>query len=143
MGTSHVVSGLVAKYQEITRDIAEQQERIKLLLDQQRCLVGSIRVFDPNYEIETIKKKRTYSKCTMFEHGEVQRLILEALTIASSPRTSGELADSLIEVKGLEPTPPILGNCRKRVGNALRRLEQRRIVVQPGSRDGSMTWVLA
>lgn len=142
MGTPHVVSGLVAKYQEITRDIAEQRERIKLMLEQQRCLVGSIRLFDPDYEIETIKKKRPYAKCALFEHGEVQRLILESLTDAPTPCTAAELADRLIKTKGLEATKIVVENTRKRVANALRRLEQRDIVVQTASSGRSMTWTL-
>ncbi len=59
MAESHVVSGLVAKRSELVGQIEKLQDEIAEIRALMDCIDGSIKLFDPDYDLRTIKGKRT------------------------------------------------------------------------------------
>lgn len=143
MAKSHVLSGLVAKYQEVSSAIAEHQAQIKSLQQSLSDLKGSIRLFDSEYDLRSIQPKRPYKRSTIFTHGESQRRVLEALRDAVEPYSSRNIVDKILADKGIEPNSEVVINTQKRVVSALRSLEKRHLVNQVGSDGSALLWQLA
>lgn len=96
MTESHVVSGLVAKRSEIAGQIEAFQSEIARLQGAISYLDGSIKLFAPEYDLRTIKGKRTNQRNQYLEHGEGQRLTLDILRVAGNALCSREIADQVI-----------------------------------------------
>ena len=74
MAESHVVSGLLSKREEIAGQITTIQAEIGRLQGALTHLDNTIKLFSPQYDLRTIKGKRTYTKSKNFERGEAQRV---------------------------------------------------------------------
>ena len=59
MAESLVVSGLVSKRSEVAGQIISYQAEISRLQESLSHLDGSIKLFSPEYDLRTIKAKRT------------------------------------------------------------------------------------
>ncbi len=57
MAESHVISGLVAKYSELAGEIDYHQKTIKEIKVKIEAVETSIKLFDPDYDLRTIKTK--------------------------------------------------------------------------------------
>src|SRR5437588_10983800 len=77
MKNEHVLSGLIAKRAELAGRIEMMQREMRELVATIGHIDASIRVFDPNADIEDIKPKLP-PRFQAFK-GEVSRLVLDAL----------------------------------------------------------------
>jgi hypothetical protein len=59
MAESYVVSGLVAKRSELVGQINSLQDEIARLRCLMNCIDGSIKLFEPDYDLRIIKVKCT------------------------------------------------------------------------------------
>jgi hypothetical protein len=59
MAESHVVSGLLAKRSELVGQIEKLQDEIARVRALMYCIDGSIKLFDPDYDLRAIAGKRT------------------------------------------------------------------------------------
>ena len=69
MAESLVVSGLVSKRSEVAGQIISYQAEITRLQESLSNLDGSIKLFAPEYDLRTIKSKRTNTRNQYFSKG--------------------------------------------------------------------------
>lgn len=101
MAESHVVSGLVAKRSELSGLLNQHQEVIHKLLAAIATLNASIKLFAPDYDVQAIKAKAPKRLNPWFEHGEANRLVLDALRTAAVPQSTRQIGEAMIAGKGM------------------------------------------
>ena len=143
MAESHVVSGLLSKREEIAGQITTIQAEIGRLQGALTHLDNAIKLFSPQYDLRTIKGKRTYTKSKNFERGEAQRMTLDVLRELKKPLCSREIVDELLERKNIESTTANIVNLQKNILTILHSLEKRKIIVQVDNAGGALKWKVA
>jgi hypothetical protein len=144
MAESLVVSGLVSKRAEVAGKIASYQTEIAQLQGSLAHLDGSIKLFSPEYDLLTIKAKRTNKRNQYFTRGEAQRMTLDLLREAGRPLSSREITDQLLKRKGIEADAALVALIQKNVIAVLRRQEGR-LIMKAATQDSSgvMNWAIA
>jgi hypothetical protein len=140
MADSLVVSGLVSKRSEVAGQIISCQAEISRLQESLSHLDGSIKLFSPEYDLRTIKAKRTNKRNQYFAQGEAQRMTLDVMREAGTPLNSLEITAQLLARKGIEATAAITARIQKNVFAIIHRLEGRNIVQEIDNGAGVMTW---
>lgn len=143
MAESHVVSGLVSKREEIAGQISTFQAEIGRLQSSLSHLDNTIKLFSPQYDLRTIKGKRSYTKSKNFERGEAQRMTLDVLREFKNPLCSREIVDELLERKNIESNTTTIVNLQKNILTILHSLEKRNIIVQVDNAGGALKWKIA
>ena len=137
MTESHVVSGLVAKRAEIVGQIEAFKSEIARLQGAVSFLDGSIKLFAPEYDLRTIKGKRTNQRNQYLEHGEGQRITLDILRAGGNALCSREIANQIVARKGIEADTHVIAQIQKNVLVVLHRLKERNAVMSyPDSANG-------
>jgi hypothetical protein len=101
MTESHVVSGLVAKRAELTGLIEHFQAQIRQLSMDVDHLDATLLLFNPDYDLLSIKPKGIRSTNPWFLKGEITRLTLEVLKTATAPLSTCDITDALIVRKNI------------------------------------------
>jgi hypothetical protein len=101
MSESHVVSALVAKRAELTGLIEHFQSQIRQISMDVDHLDATLQLFDPDYDLSSIKPKGIRSSNPWFAKGEISRLALDALRTASAALSTCDIAEVLIARKGI------------------------------------------
>lgn len=101
MGVSFVISGLVAKRAELTGLIEHHQAQIRQLSANVDHLDATLQLFDPDYDVSTVKPKGIRIANPWFAQGEMARLALDTLRTAVFPQSTCDIADALIALKGI------------------------------------------
>ena len=148
MAETHVISGLVAKRSELLGIILSHQTIIKQLSSMIVHIDSTIKLFDPEYDLRTVKVKIKRTPNPWFEHGEVGRMILDILRKSSQPLSTRQLGEAMIASKDL-----IVENAKawdavlKPVLCAAQRLERKQVIKAVGrvnqSLSGAILWQLA
>jgi len=144
MAESLVVSGLVSKRAEVAGKIASYQTEIAQLQGSLAHLDGSIKLFSPEYDLRTIKARRTNKRNQYFTRGEAQRMTLDLLREAGRPLNSREITDRLLKRKGIVADAALVALIQKNVIAVLHRQEGH-LIMQTAAQDSSgvMTWAIA
>lgn len=79
MSESHVISALVAKRSELSGLVEHYMQEIKRMDADLHHIDASIKLFDPDYDLRTIKIKQHRKVNLYFKHGESARLVLDVL----------------------------------------------------------------
>ena len=143
MAESHVVTGLVAKRAELAGRIEACRRELERLETDVGHLDSAIKLFAPDYKLESIRPKATDRGQRLFRQGECQRLVLESLRDAAQPLSAARLAEALAQRKGLEAAPALIEQLRKRALGAVRRLTGKGVIVAAGTATGGATWRVA
>src|SRR5580704_16475758 len=101
MTNSHVVSALRLKRAEISGHIHDLEKRIARQRANLANLDATIKLFSPGINPDSIPPKRVYRRTRYFAHNELSRLTQDALRIATAPLTSAEIADAVMQAKGM------------------------------------------
>jgi hypothetical protein len=127
--TDLAVSALVRRHAELAGEIEALEARIDQLRADLVHLHAAIRIRDPDANPAAIKPKRPNRRgCPWFGHGEVGRLMLDALREAVEPLTSAGAARRIMERRGLDPGGRVAPRRMEgMVGPALRRREGRMV----------------
>jgi len=142
MAESMVVSGLVSKRAEVAGQIASFKTEIIRLQGALTHLDGSIKLFAPEFDLRTVKAKRTNKRNQNFKQGEAQHMTLDVMREANAPLYSRKITDALLQRKNIEPTTAIVARVQKNILAVLHRLEARNIVrpINTGSERGVIQW---
>ena len=142
MAESHVISGLVAKRAEVAGQITSYQSEIQRLQSALSYLDGAIKLFAPEFDLRTVKSKRTNARNQYFGHGEAQRMTLDVLREVGEPMCSREIANALIQRKHIESTAAIVERIQKNILAVLHRLMANNIikVIDAQGEPGVMQW---
>lgn len=135
MKNEHVLSGLIAKRAELAGRIETMQREMRELVAAIGHVDASIRLFDPNVDLEDIKPKLP-PRFQAFK-GEVSRLVLNALRKSEGPVPISDLTLVVAAGRGINTDDkPFMRILSRRVGACLRNLRKKELVVMtrpPGS----------
>ncbi|HEY7246956.1 MAG TPA: hypothetical protein VH678_24040 [Xanthobacteraceae bacterium] len=127
MTHEHVLSGLIAKRAELAGKIETLQREMRELVAAIGHIDASIRVFDPNIDLEDIKP-RLPPRFQAFK-GEVSRLILNALRKENRPLPVSDLTLTVAAGRGINPDDkPFMRVLSRRVGACLRNLRNKGLI---------------
>jgi len=137
MSESHVVSGLVAKRSELAGLIQHHQEALRRIGADLDHLNATIKLFDPTFDLRTIKVTAHRNANPWFKTGEAVRFVLDTLRVAETPLTSRQVCEAILKVRGINAGEigdwPLF---QKTVLAALRRQERKAMVKVAGMVKG-------
>jgi hypothetical protein len=119
-----VVSGLIEKRAETVGQLAAAQELIARLMADLNHLDATIRIFQPDIDLEELPMKKVPPPNAAFR-GEVQRFLLHTLRLATVPMTTLQLATAVMESRNLNVADKALHRkIAQRTGHSLGRLRR-------------------
>lgn len=122
MATSHVVSVLQEKRAEVSGVIAELERRIAQHRADLVHVDAVLRLYVPELAPESIAPKAVRRRNGWFKPGELSRLVLDVLRMASAAMTIRDIAAAVMTRRGLDPTDERTAHLvRKVVHNAVTR----------------------
>ena len=143
MAETHVLSALVKKRSEIAGEIEYFEKQLKEHRENLISLDKTIHIFDPEYNISSIKNKRVAKK-SYFKNGESTKLILDILRIKNKSIKTSDLIDILAERKNL-----IFQDNKERyafsknVSVALNNICKKGLIEQVAKEKGTAVWKIA
>lgn len=141
MSESHVVSGLVSKRSELAGQVEACRAELVRLQNAVAHLDYTIKLFAPEYDLRTIKSKRTNSRNQYFLSSEAQRTTLEVMRETGRGMSSREIVEAILERNGIEATPTTIAQVQRNIIGILRRLEKRGIVAATTTGEsGAIKW---
>lgn len=143
MAEPHVITALSRKRAELSGDIERLQRELSDKIAALEKLDATLLLFDPSYEITSIKPKVFRPPEDWSKRGEMTRIILGVMRKASEPLTSSDIAAQLIVERALDRTDKLQRLMTKRVGVALRGLRDRNIALSEPGPGMSVLWSLA
>ncbi len=138
MAEPHVISALVKKRAELSGEIEHYEQIIKEHKENLTTIDKTIRIFDENYQISTIKSLKKYRN-RYFETGEAKVMILNTLRKMDEPVKSETLYKILAKRKAITfETSEQKRIFAKAVANVLNRIEKENLVERV-AKEGLMT----
>lgn len=133
MGTDHVLSGLVAKYRELTGRLKFHDAEACRVQRELEHVGAAIKILCPSYRVRLIKPKRIYRKSAEFESGARIRSALAILRQSSSPLTVREIVAQVFAGRGVhKPEPEAMIALCNAVCHSLRQYARRGLVANDG-----------
>lgn len=142
MADPHVITALSRKRAELSGDIERMQRELSDKIAALEKLDATLLLFDPEYEIASIRPKAFRPPDDWSKRGEMTRIILGVMRKASEPLTSSDIAAQLIVERALDRTDKLQRLMTKRVGVALRGLRDRNIAMSQPGPGMSVLWSL-
>ena len=142
MAESHVVTGLVSKRAELAGRIEACRRELARFETNVDHLYGAIKLFAPDYKLESIRAKAIARRSRFFRQGECQRLVLEIFRDAAEPLSAHRLAEVLAQRNGVEASAAAIEQIRKHASGAVRRLAGKGVVQTEGTDGAGKTWSL-
>lgn len=127
MAETHVISALTKKRAELSGEIQHYQKLIKSLKENLTHIDQTIKIFDENYNIDSIKPKRVY-KNRFFKNGEAKLMILDVLRERDKALSISEI--SLLIAKKKEINEGELIHLEKSILTSLKTQEKSNLIEQ-------------
>lgn len=137
MAETHVISALTQKRAELSGKIKQLRTEIEGLEDQLDHIDGAIKIFDPNYDLRGIRPRMKREKNSWFDHGELPRLILDAMREAKSAITKRAIFEAILHKKGLTVDSDDEKAIQKAIDKRLRTLEEEGTVIKSDEKESS------
>ena len=136
MSESHIISALVTKRSELTALIDYHQNILKQIRSDMLAIDTSIKIFQPDYDLRTIKGRRKNKKNEFFERGEGNKMLLDIFRLVDDTITTNEIVDEVIKRKGFNKEGLNLKALKACVFTMLKRLQKKEIIKQLSGKDG-------
>ena len=144
MAEPHVVTALSKKRAELSGDIERAQHELQDMIRDLEHLARTLLLFDPSYEVASIKPKGFRPPADWFKRGEMSRLILGILRKAAEPLTGRDIALQLMAERALDTANhKLLRLMTKRVGVALAGQRDKGVVQSDHSLGMYQAWALS
>ncbi len=137
----NTISGLQAKRKELATLHNKLIKEAKQVLCDIDHLDASIRLFDPDADIERIRLNR-YATKHRAPKGQMKRFVLGQFREADQPLSSRDITQAWIKDRGLEPDESTFVILRQRVGACINTLKAQGFVQEVGHTDGYKVWSL-
>lgn len=98
----HVVSQLITKKEELSGELNFYKTKISQLEEILSGIDISIKVFDPDFKLCSVKAKRFTGNTHYFKRGESHVLVLDTLRKSQKPMKTHEIAIELMKKKELD-----------------------------------------
>lgn len=139
-----VVSGLIKRRAQLAGDIEKAHEALRRMVLDLENLDATILQFDPDFRVEAIKPKAFRPPKDWSNRGEMTRICLSILRLASEPLTARDIALQLLTERALNREDQrLLRLMTKRVGVALRLQRQKGVVHSDQGPGQYMLWKIA
>lgn len=102
MSESYVISGLVAKRSELSGLIEHYMHEIKRMDVDLHHLDAAIKMFDPEFDLQSIRVKQHRKKNKYFKQGESARLVLDVLRENGGVMSTEAMALGMLKKKKLD-----------------------------------------
>jgi len=141
MGYDLTLQGLIRKRAELAGELEAVRAHAGGLLSALQHIDATIRVFNPAIDLEDLPEGSVPAPFTGFR-GEIQRFLIDELRKANHPLSTFDLADKIMEKRGLDPNDRIALNLiRKRTGYALAKLRKAgRVTSKRAHRSAPLEW---
>ncbi|NYZ16639.1 hypothetical protein HL658_29185 [Azospirillum sp. RWY-5-1] len=135
MAEPHVVSALRDKHAEIQGRIREAECELARLRDDLSAVARALIVFDPDFDLRTVRPKRPARRGKWFGPGECARFCYDILRPATAPVTTREIVERAMVAKGLDPADSRTRECvQKTILGTLNKLgEVERLTLDGGA----------
>lgn len=102
MSEPHVISALKSKRSELLGLVNHYEKELREIINSINHIDSTLKIFDPEIELSTIKPKqyRKYNK--LFRNGELSRLILEVFRDLGCSLTCEQVSEEIKKRKQLE-----------------------------------------
>ena len=132
MAETHVISALTSKRSELAGLVAFHSKEIGRIAEEVKALDATIKLFEPEYRINSIKPKRYQRKSQFFKHGEAHKLVLEILRDAKVPISTLVIAEEAQRRKGLAIDDKVLPAFKASIGGVLARQRTQGLITEIG-----------
>lgn len=138
------VQGLIRKRAELAGEVEALNANITAHMAALNSIDASIRVFRPDIDLGDLPERVAVAPFTGFR-GEIQRFLLDELRKANAPQSTFDLADKIMERRGLDATDKIVVSLiRKRTGYALAKLRKAgKAVSRARGKGAPLSWMLS
>lgn len=120
MAEPHVITALIMKRAELAGVIEHHQTLLRQGIIDLDNLDATLRLFEPEIELEDIKPKPFPPRHAAFK-GEVARIVLGALRESNGPMTAQQLAQHFMAERGMNTADKkLVKTIGKRIGACLR-----------------------
>lgn len=141
MADPHVITALVKKRALLAGDIENAHAQLRQMILDLENLDATLRLFDPDYQVEAIKPKAFRPPKDWSNRGEMSRIILSILRQAAEPLTIRYIAVQLLIERALDSEDKkLLRLMTKRVGVALRGQRNNGVVESEQGPGQYMLW---
>lgn len=135
MSNSFVLSGLISKYSELAGELDIMRQKVRATENDLVHISSTIKIFEPNYPLNTIKAKQNRRPIKGIRQGETKRLILDILREAEGPLSTSEIGETLVKQSQSALGKDDFNRLKQRVINTLRRLYNKGIVQEIITQD--------
>jgi len=135
----NTISGLQAKRAELVKLHKHLIAEAKKVICDIDHIDATIRIFDPDADIERIRLNR-YATKHRAPKGYMKRFVLDQLREAPEPLTSRQITAAWIKDRGLEPDEPTFVILRKRVGACLKTCQNQGLAEGAGQTSEHDAW---
>ena len=125
----NVLHALTRKRAEVAGQIEHNQFELRCLIAELDHVDATIRIFNPDIDIAAIRNKPVPPRHAAFK-GEVTRLVLDTLRMATEPVTSRDIALQLMADRGLDPGDRALAVLMVKRVCACLRVQKRKGLIQ-------------
>lgn len=141
MADTHVISALRGKRGELAGLVDGLQDQLRQAMIDLDHIDASLRLFDPDIELDEIKPKPLPPRHRAFK-GQVTRAIL-AMLRAEGPMDARAITLRLMAERELNLNDKGLQKAmHKRIGAALRNLRERQLATSEQSKSGLLLWAV-
>ena len=102
MAESHLISVLTKKRAELLGQIESHQKEIQRISETLLHVDHTIKLFSPEFDLRSVKSKRTNQRNPYFGRSELQSLVLTCLREASKPLSYKDILAQVLEIKGMD-----------------------------------------
>src|SRR4029078_3700425 len=141
MAEPHVITALSRKRAELSVDIERPQHQLQEMIRDLEHLDRTLLLFDPAYEVASIKPKAFRTPADWSKRGEMSRVVLCILRKACEPLSTRDVAMQLIMERALDvQDEKLLRLMTKRVGVALREQRNRSAIASNDGPGMQLLW---
>lgn len=140
MAESHVISGLVAKHSELAGEIDYHQNKIKKIKVDIDAVETAIKVFDPDYDLRSIKLKAVRSKNHFFKHGESNKLLMDVIRDVDRDISTSGIVDEVAKRKGIKLDSIDRKAFTASLFTVLKRLQSKSVIKEVDRVDNVIVW---
>lgn len=138
----HVVSQLITKKEELSGELNFYKTKISQLEEVLNGIDISIKVFDPDFKLCSIKAKRFTGNTHYFKRGESHVLVLDILRKSQKPMKTHEIVIELMKRKELDYQDlTLVEKVKKTLLTTLKKQEKNNLIKVVDSSNG-FTWAI-
>ena len=135
-----IVSHLIAKRAEMAGEVEALQMRVRQMLIDLDALDSTIRVFQPDIDLEEVRPKQLPPRHAGYR-GEVARAVMNILRTEKRPMAARDIALRVMAERSLNTADKHLVNTiKKRIGACLRHNRKRGIVQTATGSGKTVVW---